>query len=122
MDRVSGYYKRQTQAVLFAIGLALALLLNINSVEVARTLWSTPALRSYAITLADQYGKDGLSTPHLRSRPSPAQLHDLEAFGLPLGWNPKQWPWQEPATPAKPAVPAGRRNCIASRHASPARS
>lgn len=44
MDRVSGWYKRWTQAIGFFVSLILAVGLNINTVEVAKALWEQPKL------------------------------------------------------------------------------
>jgi hypothetical protein len=39
MDRVSGWYKRHIQRILFILGLTLAVFFNVDSVRVAETLW-----------------------------------------------------------------------------------
>ncbi len=44
MDRLSGEFKRWKQLWTFVIALSGALLFNLDSVRVARTLWTTPAL------------------------------------------------------------------------------
>jgi hypothetical protein len=44
MDRVSGAYKRWTQAIAFIIALILAVALNIDTVTVAKVLWTQPKL------------------------------------------------------------------------------
>ena len=98
MDRVSGLYKRRTQAALFGLGLLLAVGLNINAIAVARTLWTTPAARAYTIAAAEQFAKGGDGKP-----PSPdasAQLSTLQSLSLPLGWDPLHFPWNNPPVPA----------------------
>src|ERR1700690_4392009 len=45
MDRVSGWYKRRTQLILFLMGLGIAVALNVNSVSLAGELWSHKAQR-----------------------------------------------------------------------------
>ena len=45
MDRVSGWYKRNTQFWLFLIGISLAITLNIDSVEISNTLSDNKAAR-----------------------------------------------------------------------------
>ena len=57
MDRAAGWYKKNTQAYLFIIGLFAAIFLNVDSISVATKLWTTPALRTYAVGVADQYAK-----------------------------------------------------------------
>ena len=93
MDRVSGLYKRRTQAALFGLGLLLAVGLNINSIAVARTLWTTPAARAYTIAAAEQFARGPAGAP-----PSPdaaAQLATLQSLSLPLGWNALHMPWRD---------------------------
>jgi len=104
MDRVSGWYKRRTQRALFIIGMFLAVALNVDSVRVAEVLWKTPALRSYAISSADQYVKnhssvaasgDAASKP---ADPDPASyIASLKSLNLPLGWDPKDLDWIAPS-------------------------
>ena len=44
MDRVSGDYKRQTQLYCFIIALGIAVLFNIDSIHLFKTLWEYPAI------------------------------------------------------------------------------
>ena len=44
MDRVGGVYKRQAQLLSFAIGLALAVALNVDATHIVATLWANPVL------------------------------------------------------------------------------
>ena len=44
MDRVGGVYKRYTQVFSVAIALVLAVVLNINSITIAKALWVQPTL------------------------------------------------------------------------------
>ena len=38
MDRVAGWYKKRTQFILFAIGLVLAVALNVDTITIAKHL------------------------------------------------------------------------------------
>lgn len=58
MDRVSGWYKRYTQRALVAIGLVLAVLFNVSSVKVARTLWLDRDIRQAMVNAADSYMRE----------------------------------------------------------------
>lgn len=58
MDRVSGWYKRHTQNVLFLSALAIAVLLNVNSVTIAQALYSDDALQARTIALASRLQAD----------------------------------------------------------------
>jgi len=58
MDRAAGWYKKKTQWSLFLIGLIAAGVLNVDTVVVARSLWTNPAMRTFAATYADTVAKD----------------------------------------------------------------
>ena len=45
-DRVSGWYKRNTQVVLFLFALVVSAAMNVDSLRIARRLMQDPALRS----------------------------------------------------------------------------
>jgi hypothetical protein len=101
MDRAAGWYKRKTQLVLFFIGLILAVSLNVDSIRVAEVLWTTPALRSYAVASAEQFVKDHSTaatasgtTAAKPTDPNPSDyIKSLKALNLPLGWDPSDLPW-----------------------------
>jgi hypothetical protein len=54
MDRVSGWYKKEAQKMLLIIGLTAALVLNVDTFQIARELWNNPAARNYAVEAAAQ--------------------------------------------------------------------
>jgi hypothetical protein len=94
MDRVSGWYKRKTQLVLFCLGLGIALALNIDSINVARSLWVNPALRAYTITAANRYATDNPIAPKTSAPVLTEPLQRLQDLALPIGWSgggPLQW-------------------------------
>ena len=55
MDRVSGWYKKRTQMILLLIGLALALIFNVDSIRVGRTLWFDRDARQGLANTASSY-------------------------------------------------------------------
>ena len=71
MERVSGDYKRRQLLISLLLSLLLAILFNIDSIHLFRTLWQHPAL-------AAQHGK---ASPR-RARPG----HDRHLMALPIGW------------------------------------
>jgi hypothetical protein len=102
MDRVSGWYKRYTQRVLIVLGLLLAIVFNVNSVRVARTLWLDRDARQTMMDAAGNYRKEH---PGAANQTAPAdggklkeQLQsDVDVFSqvtttslMPLGW---KHPW-----------------------------
>jgi hypothetical protein len=73
MDRVSGVYKRQTQLIGFIVAVLVTGCLNVDAIKVSTALWNRPLLVK-AI--------DGKTYDNPR-----AALSDLDALGLPIGWN-----------------------------------
>lgn len=100
MDRVSGWYKRRTQILLFVIGLIMATALNIDTVNICNHLIADPALRSSLVATAQEYARHDDVLAQRSQAPTPAsaadqtaasdrveenlaKLHDL---GVPIGW------------------------------------
>lgn len=83
MDRVSGWYKRRTQFILFALGLAAAVLLNIDTLTVAQHLVQDKALRDAVVSQAAKATGTGDNVDQLRAQ--------LTQVGYPVGWN-DWWP------------------------------
>ena len=55
MERVGGWYKRKTQVIVLVLGLALAALLNVDSLTIANTLIANPTLRESVVKIATDY-------------------------------------------------------------------
>lgn len=53
-DRSIGWFTRKTQALLFGVGLALAVVLNINPIVISIALWNDPVLRTATVAAAQQ--------------------------------------------------------------------
>ena len=93
MARVSGWYRRRIQLVLWLIALVVSIVLNANTVEMARVLWSDePARTAIAAQAQATAGRD---------RPLEDVRRDVnaaaETLPLPLGWSeatrPDGWSW-----------------------------
>ena len=122
MDRVSGWYRRRTRAVLLVVGAILVGWLNADTVTVAQQLWIDPSVRGAALAaaqdvIAQESADASTPTPPVPGaepvppvKPAadlePAEaaesaaeaIGDLEEIGLPLGWSPEQrptgtWAW-----------------------------
>jgi hypothetical protein len=74
MERVSGAYKRGASLFTFVIALAIAVLLNIDTIHLFRTLWTHPALVAQSSTLSAQNVESALQQLRV----------------LPVGW--ANWP------------------------------
>ena len=55
MDRLDGLYKRHTQIILLYLGLALAVVCNVNLLRVGRALWTSEPTRAQLSSLAEYY-------------------------------------------------------------------
>ena len=82
MDRASGWYKRSTQLILFAVALVVVVLANVDAVEIASRLYSDPALRAVAVSAAEKAQESDASTA----------LQSLNSLQLPVGWH---WAWPD---------------------------
>jgi hypothetical protein len=90
MARLSGAYKRKAQVTAFFIGVILALLLNVDSINVATSLWREPTLRQTIIAQAQSYGspvatQGGITTASPLQN-IPALETQLQALNMPFGW------------------------------------
>ena len=93
MDRVSGHYKRRTQFWLFGIGLATAVMLNVNSVSVADYLSHNTVAREALVTRAQQIRQDPnyqrliADSATIDRATAGAAYEDLQSLKLPIGWD-----------------------------------
>jgi hypothetical protein len=78
MDRVSGVYKRWTQAISFGLAFLIAALLNVSTIDVAQQLWKQP-LDDKVITAIGKVPDDASKPDYLKT---------LEM--MPIGWPSKK--------------------------------
>jgi hypothetical protein len=80
MERVAGWYKRKTQAVILALALIVTCALNVDTILIVKRLSYDSALRQALVAQAEK----------LAASPGQAGINDglarLQATGLPLGW------------------------------------
>ncbi len=89
MERLSGTYKRKAQLAAFIIGLLLALILNVDSISVASSLWREPTLRQAIIAQAQSYAAPASSqccTTASSLANIPTLENELQALNIPFGW------------------------------------
>ncbi len=82
MDRISGWYKRSTQIILFWIGLVVAVGLNINTITVADYLYRNDSARTAIVTRAESAEGDSA-----RPTGSDEAMKELNSLTLPIGWS-----------------------------------
>ena len=81
MDRVIGWYKRHNSIWSFGIAFVLALVLNVDSLQIANKLWAEPTLRQVVAAQASTApnANTGVS--------SPLQVPNyLNSLSIPVGW------------------------------------
>ena len=77
MERVSGWYKRRAQIILFVIGVALAILLNASAITAADRLWKDDGLRKGLVAQVEHQQEETTGVDALDS---------LEKLNFPIGW------------------------------------
>jgi len=95
MERVSGWYKRSTQKVLFVVALVVTVGLNINTLTIAQYLYESDVARATLVAAAERAVDEGAPA-------GAAARTELEALALPIGWdqgygapNVKAWPYRD---------------------------
>ena len=97
MDRVSGVYKRSAQLIVLAVGLVIALGMNVDSVTVTRSLWTDSKLRESVAAEASRYVSSDVQKAGPQASDFDAAMKaandklasanaKLEVLSLPLGW------------------------------------
>ncbi|MFN0281975.1 MAG: hypothetical protein ACKVZ6_08395 [Kineosporiaceae bacterium] len=95
MEGVSGSYKRWVKRWLVVIATVLVLTLHVDTLHVARTLYTDPAVRAAAVTVAEGTRCEG-DRAAVESCLDDARAA-LESAGLPFG-PPQGCSWREPGT------------------------
>ncbi len=87
MNRLTGWYKRRSQLSLFTVGMALALIINVNSINIARRLWNEPSLRQSVLNNVGQVIEqlDG-STYKTQAGQLLSLQQELSTINLPITW------------------------------------
>ena len=107
MDRVAGWYKRRTAVLMLGLGIAIAAVLNADTINIANALARDGALRSSVVNAAERrLDSSGQTAPGTTDAQATKDLQraydDVKALGLPIGW---AW---APASPNDPrAFPLG---------------
>jgi len=99
MERVSGWYKRLAQKLIFVAGFLLCLVLNADTLQISRELWSDEALRNAVVAQATKRVHEGKPAPAVAENATEGTPADLtlaqlqkvsdevrQAHPLPLGW------------------------------------
>jgi hypothetical protein len=93
MDRVSGWYKRRVQLILFFLAVGLTCAMNADSFAIGQRLWRDPATRSAVVSQANQVVQSGSAecaktdAETTKADAAAACVEQVKEFGLPLGWS-----------------------------------
>jgi hypothetical protein len=90
MDRVSGAYKRKAQAASFIVALLAAVILNVNTIHVAKMLWQQPMVTKAIQSDISISANDAAANA----------VKQVNMLGLPIGWQADELTkvWSEPRT------------------------
>lgn len=88
MERVSGWYRRRIHLVLAVIGLVAAIVLNADTLQIGRTLWSDKTIRAAVVAEAGKITQNGQSADNLKTVAN--QVQQINALNIPLGWKLKK--------------------------------
>jgi hypothetical protein len=91
MERISGWYKRRSQFVLFLVGLFYAAAMNIDALQLSQRLWTDSALTAELVQKAEQAKPSSVAQPAdatasalAQTKVAQAQAQELQT--LPIGW------------------------------------
>ena len=110
MDRVSGWYKRKAQIIIFVVGVLLCAAFNADTLVIVKELWSEEPVRTAVVTAGEKKLNDGsLAIPCKPGDSAEGISKEIkcanqiirEANSPPIGWSAdpndlRAWPrhWQ----------------------------
>ena len=83
MERVSGWYRRRVQKVLWALALLLVVSLNIDTFRIADQLWTQKAVRAAVVARAEAVQPAARSTG---LKEVASDVTELRQLSIPIGW------------------------------------
>ncbi|MDH5667144.1 MAG: hypothetical protein OEY86_03945 [Nitrospira sp.] len=85
MDRVSGWYKRKAQLLIFAWALLVTCAVNADTILIANTLARDTTLRASMVAMAESTAKEAQPK---NAKEIAGQLKQMtDEIGLPIGWS-----------------------------------
>ena len=85
MDRTTGWYKRQAQWILFAVGFTLAASLNVNTFEIVKRLSTDKTTLGQVVQLATNFSKNhpaGVGVPSATQRADSTTFARMDSLAL----------------------------------------
>jgi hypothetical protein len=94
MQRVSGWYKRRTQVILFVVALGLAAAINADSFTIGQRLWKDDVLRNAVVseaskTVGSKQAAAACAKNSTETAPERAArcVDEVKQLQFPLGWS-----------------------------------
>ncbi|HYL65181.1 MAG TPA: hypothetical protein VE077_21410 [Candidatus Methylomirabilis sp.] len=89
MARVSGWYKRMAQKIIFGAGLILCIAVNADTVMIVKELWNDQALRTAAVAQAEKRVQSTVPADPTDVKTSMQQIAGTirETNAPPIGWS-----------------------------------
>ena len=87
MDRVSGWYKRRARWWLFWVGAAVAVVFNVDTIEITRALVHNPTLRASLVEEGARVAASAQPVPGEAIASVTEKLQTIERQGLPIGFS-----------------------------------
>jgi hypothetical protein len=84
MQRVSGWYRRKAETVILIIAILVSVILGVDSIQLGKSLWVNPALRTVAVETATKTAGGQAPSGDLKSLQ--AQLQGLDIPRAPYVW------------------------------------
>ncbi len=92
--RASGWYKRQATVLSFVIGMVIAIIFNIDTVQIAAQLWKAPTIRQALVAQATTTTAGSVPSDTLSNLLKPQDY--ANSLAIPFGWSTA--PLQDPST------------------------
>lgn len=95
MERVSGWYRRRVQLVMWVLAAGIALTLNVDTIRIADHLWKDKTVRAAVVARAENPPASGTA---LRVTDVANSVDGLKQLRLPIGWTAEPrphggWDW-----------------------------
>lgn len=86
-ERVKGWYTRRAMIISFAIGLILALIFNVDSIQISSQLWKAPTIRQALVAQAGTTAANGIPTNTLSQLAKLNPQDYADSLAIPIGWS-----------------------------------
>jgi hypothetical protein len=102
MDRLSGHYTRYMKWLSLGVGLAVAIALNIDTIDIAASSWKDPQVRQAAIAVAETLDPSNAvpactdEATRINCLTNSVATTTTELSRLPVGWEGYQIDWANP--------------------------